>query len=356
MPPDRHTEAAPIAHRVLTEYGVEAIELIPITEGLINLTWRVQSSSGGCFILQRLHAISPPSVNLNLREVTAHLAARGRVTPQLVATTVGAWWVDDGRAIWRLQTFVDGRSFAILPDLAHATAAGCLLGDFHRALSDFTKELPCPRAPMHAPLRHFAALETALTTSNHRLLHEVRLLALVITQAFNGMPEIPAQPLRLVHGDPKLSNLLFGSFATPRCLVDLDTVGFAPLAYELGDAFRSWCNPEPEDGIEARFNLTLFTAALEGYAAVADFISASEIDAIVPATEVIYLELAARFATDAINESYFGWDPARFANRGEHNLVRARNQLQAARSLHAQRADAEAAVRRAFGAHSSRPS
>ena len=44
----------------------------------------------------------------------------------------------------------------------------------------------------------------------------------------------------------------------------------------------------------------------------------------------ISLELAARFAADALNESYFGWNPERFAGRGEHNLVRARGQL----SLH----------------------
>ncbi len=43
--------------------------------------------------------------------------------------------------------------------------------------------------------------------------------------------------------------------------------------------------------------------------------------------ERIALELAARFATDALEERYFAWDPARFASRGEHDLLRARGQL-----------------------------
>ena len=41
----------------------------------------------------------------------------------------------------------------------------------------------------------------------------------------------------------------------------------------------------------------------------------------------------ARFAADALDERYFGWDPARYARRGDHNLARAANQLAAARDL-----------------------
>ena len=43
--------------------------------------------------------------------------------------------------------------------------------------------------------------------------------------------------------------------------------------------------------------------------------------------ERVSLELAARFATDALCESYFGWDPERFPSAGEHDRVRARGQL-----------------------------
>ncbi len=47
------------------------------------------------------------------------------------------------------------------------------------------------------------------------------------------------------------------------------------------------------------------------------------------------MELAARFCTDALEESYFGWDASRFASAAEHNLVRARAQLSLARSIRA---------------------
>ena len=64
--------------------------------------------------------------------------------------------------------------------------------------------------------------------------------------------------------------------------------------------------------------------------------------------ETIATELAARFAVDAFEDAYFGWDPSRFPSRSEHNRVRALSQLALARSVRA-RADAlEALVARAF--------
>ena len=46
-----------------------------------------------------------------------------------------------------------------------------------------------------------------------------------------------------------------------------------------------------------------------------------------PAIAHICLELAARFLADALNESYFAWDPERFSSAADHQLARASNQL-----------------------------
>ncbi|MGH8596668.1 MAG: phosphotransferase enzyme family protein [Gammaproteobacteria bacterium] len=346
----RHTEAIDDAHRVLTAYDIRSSQLTPIACGLINLTWRVTTTPGLSFILQRLHPIFPPTVNLNLERVTRHLAARGMPTPRLMATCSGNYWVEDANATWRVLSFVAGESFARVPDLEHAHSAGRLLGAFHAALRDFDGQLPFVRAPVHAPRRHVAALAEALATGRqHRLQPAVTAIANEVSSAIAVLPAIAETPLRLVHGDPKLSNLLFGAGATPICMVDFDTVGYAPLGYELGDAFRSWCNPYIEDGVEADFDLSLFEAAIEGYAsATIGYITAVEAHAIVSSTELIALELAARFAADAIHESYFAWDAARFETCGDHNLARARNQVRVAASLRRQVAAAAAAVQHAF--------
>ena len=44
----------------------------------------------------------------------------------------------------------------------------------------------------------------------------------------------------------------------------------------------------------------------------ADLVTPAEWQCIVTATQTIYVELAARFCADALNESYFGWNPQAF--------------------------------------------
>ena len=111
--------------------------------------------------------------------------------------------------------------------------------------------------------------------------------------------------------------------------------------FELADAMRSWCNPAGEDVRQAEFRLDLFEAAMQGYASEADWTEA-ERASIGPGIERICLELAARFARDALEESYFGFDPT--IGRGEHNLLRARGQAALAASVRRQRSAIEAVL------------
>ena len=304
--------------------------------------------NGVRYVLQRLHPVFAPEVNDNIDLVTAALAARGARTPRVVRTRDGNTFLRLDDAVWRLLTFIDGHSVDALSNPGQACQAGDLLARFHATLADWPDELPHVRAPVHVPARHFDALQAALAThSSHRLHGEVSRLAEALFARAAALPPWPEAPRRLVHGDPKISNLLFDKAGVGLCLVDLDTLARGPLVPELGDAFRSWCNPGPEDAPTASFSLPLFEAALEGYAHHArHFLTHDERQALVAGIETLYLELTARFAADALAESYFGWDAARFATRGEHNLVRARNQWHAAADLARQQSAAETAVSR----------
>jgi Ser/Thr protein kinase RdoA (MazF antagonist) len=338
-----------MAEAVLAAYALAPVALARIPQGLVNLTLEVSTADGQRYVLQRLHPVFDRSVNDNLDAVTTHLAARGLPTPRLVRTRDGTADVRADDGVWRLLTFVAGRAFDRLQSGAQARAAGTLLARFHAALTDFPGELVSTRPPIHDFARHLARLDQALADrGSHRLADAVRAAAADLAH-LRGAPPVLDRP-RLVHGDPKISNMLFdASGEVAVCMIDLDTVARMPLALELGDAFRSWCNPRTEDDLDGRFDLALFEAGLTGYAAAARrFMTATEAAAIVPATLQIQLELAARFLADALEESYFGWDPTRYPARGEHNLARARGQLAAARSLCAQLAAAGERVARAF--------
>lgn len=343
--------SGPVPAAVLEAFGAAGAAVRPLGAGLINHTFLVERGDER-FVLQRLHAIFAPEVNEDIEAVTRHLQARGQLTPLLVRTRAGALWQAHEGATWRALTWVDGVALERIGTTAQAREAGAVLARFHVALSDLRHEFRHARHGVHDTARHLDHLRAAVARhTGHPRIGVVQPLARRILAAAAALPPLPDTPLRAVHGDPKASNVLFAADERRGlCMVDLDTLARMRLPVELGDAFRSWCNPAGEDEARATFTLELFEAALGGYADEARGLpDAAERDALVTATETIYVELAARFCADALEERYFGWDPGRFATRGEHNERRAMSQLAAAGSLAEQRTAAEAVVRRAFG-------
>jgi Ser/Thr protein kinase RdoA (MazF antagonist) len=336
---------------VLEAYGATGASVRPLGNGLINQTFVVDAGALPRFVLQRLHPIFQPEVNADIEAVTRHLAARGLVTPRLLPTRGGELWVVHEGSVWRALTWVDGVGLDCLDNAAEAREAGALLGRFHVAVSDLNHAFRSVRLGVHDTARHLDNLRSALAThASHPRFAAVRPLAQEILAAAARLEPLPAAAGRIVHGDPKVNNILFTPDRSRAiCLIDLDTLAHMALPLELGDALRSWCNPAGEDGDRASFSLDLFAAAVEGYAAEAgSFATPTEWGSFVAATETIYIELAARFCADALNESYFGWNPEKFASRSEHNQARAQSQVRAARSLGRQRDAAQAAVRDAF--------
>jgi Ser/Thr protein kinase RdoA (MazF antagonist) len=234
--------------------------------------------------------------------------------------------------IWRLMTYIPGISVDRVDSAERAYEAGRLLGRFHMALSDLDYRFLGARGGIHETPRHLRNLELALDRHrDHAAYHRVRPVAEEILSAASKLTPLPALAERVVHGDPKISNFIFDAASGEGlCLVDLDTLNRMALPLELGDALRSWCNPAGEDSDTTDFSLGFFRAALTGYASEAGrWISPAEAASLVDATMTIMIELAARFCADALNESYFAWDPVRFPSRSEHNRVRAEGQLRA---------------------------
>ena len=328
-------QAQLIQARVLSRFvGLQGAQVVPLGSGLVNQTYLV-SQGGQRLVLQRLNPIFSSAVNRNIDVVTRRLAEVGMMTARLVPTEDGSLSVDLGPedGLWRLQTYVDGVSFDVVASLGQARAAGALVARFHRALDGLDHEFLGLRTGVHDTAQHLARLREALNAhTDHRLHQQVSGLAADLLAAIADLPALPNLPRRVCHGDLKLSNILFAGPNPPAseqalCLIDLDTVGPMALAHELGDAWRSWCNRSPEDASQAKFDVEVFRASFEGFRdTLGRTLAADERRACLHGVEWISVELAVRFAADALLESYFGWAPDRYPGRGEHNLARARGQ------------------------------
>jgi hypothetical protein len=367
-----------ITTRVLPRFPIAAgARVARFGGGLINQTFEVTEPDGCRFVLQRVNPLFPKAIHENIRAVTAALARAGLTTPALVETVDGDPCLElppndraadrgddgddgddkkhsapgaatpyDGRpSVWRLMTYVDGVSFDVVSGPTQARAAGALIARFHNAVDGVDHTFVGLRGGVHDTPKHLETLRRAVAAHpSHRLHADVAPLAAQIADAATRLPALPTLPPRICHGDLKFNNVLFAGTTPPAardtavCLVDLDTVGPLALAFEWGDAWRSWCNRAGEDDPIARLDLAIFEASLDGYLtglAEARRASGGTLDlpqrqALLLGPEWISLELAARFGADALAESYFGWDPLRYPGRGEHNLVRARGQF----SLH----------------------
>jgi Ser/Thr protein kinase RdoA (MazF antagonist) len=336
---------------VLPRFSVSANATIaPLGAGLINETYLL-SSADARYVLQRVNPLFPPSIHDNIRAVTSALIDAGLVTPRLIPTNDGQLYLTlpspnggSANSVWRLLTHIEGVSFEIVADPDQARAAGELIARFHTVMDNVAHSFKGLRSGVHDTPKHLAHLR-AMTTQHagHRLFADVAPLASAILEAAQTLPTLPTLPPRICHGDLKFNNLLFaGTAPSDRaravCLIDLDTVGPMPLAFELGDAWRSWCNRAGENNVHADLDLDLFAASLDGYrAGLSRALSEDQGRALLLGPDWVSLELSARFAGDALAESYFGWDSQRFPGRGEHNLLRARGQFSLYQALAASR-------------------
>ncbi len=306
-----------------------------VSGGHINLTFRVRDISGD-LCLQRLNPIFDPKLHEDLKAITEHLHRKGLATPRLQPSTGGRLWEQDEQGgIWRVMNWMEGEILLAADGPGRCREAGRLLGTFHAALWDLDHPFRARRLGVHDTAAHLTKLEQALR--QEQVAPDIQTLGQNILETACDL-QLPNQlPERIVHGDPKISNLLFWPDGRAHCWVDLDTLAPMPLAIELGDALRSWCSPAGEES-KAYFDASFFKAAMEGWLdSMGSLPTTEEKEAILPWCAGVAVELSARFCADAYHESYFGWDPTRYASAAEHNLLRARSQLTLAHSILAQK-------------------
>ncbi len=300
--------------------------ITPLGEGLINETWLVTTDQSRA-VLQRINtSVFPhPQWNMaNLRRVVNHLAGKTDLTlhlPSPIPSCAGTDWAESNGQFWRMLEFIEGMTLKRIDSLERAKALGWSLGRLHRLLADldpagFHDTLP----GFHVTRRYLREFDCAIAAWRGRIDSDLGFALDFIAQHRDraGVLESSRLPLRVVHGDPKLDNVVFDARdGRPLAWLDLDTLKPGSVLYDIGDCVRSAC------GQEGRFDLDRAEAVFAGWFEEAvRFLTASEVGQVTNAVWLLPFELGLRFLSDYLaGNRYF---------RVEHprqNLQRALDQL-----------------------------
>ena len=318
--------------KVAEQFAIQAvIRVSPYGNGRIHKTFLVETTSGDCYILQKLHSIFSQSLLLDIDAATQRLARKGLLTPRIIKTLSGKLGWKNGKDLWRMLTYIPGITIEKTVDPQTAKSAGALVGTFHAALVDWKYKFKHALRGFHDTKAIMKKLEeTTRRFKGKRKYNVLYPLAQKITHEYRGLKNSPsALPKRVIHGDLKISNARFGKMGKNAIsLLDLDTLQRGALTIDIGDAARSWCNRGCEEDVgNSCFDLDIFEALMRGYLQTAQFLTKKEIEAIPDGIATIILELSARFVTDAFEEKYFTLDSDRFPSLYEQNKTKALAQI-----------------------------
>lgn len=347
-----------IADRFKTQGRVVSIQTLG--NGNINDTFLVTLDlpAEKHFVLQRINTEvfrQPELVMRNMCIFTQHVRDRlqrlplnsGRrwEVPQVLLTQDSKdHWIDPDGLFWRAISFIENsQCFDTIQDLERAREVGYALGMFHNLISDLPPHrLADTLEGFHIIPSYLQHYQQVLTKTQVGKSPEVEYCLEFVRdrQAWaHVLEDAKAEsklPLRLMHGDPKINNVVFDA-TTKQAIgtIDLDTVKPGLVHYDIGDCLRSGCNllgEETPDWDEVRFETDLAQAMLQGYLAVArEFLTENDCAYLYDAIRLIAFELGLRFFTDYLDGNvYFK------VNRPEHNLSRAIVQFKLVESIESQ--------------------
>jgi len=214
-----------IPEGILEAFGLKSPRITRITQGLINRTWKVELDER-TLAIQWLNPIFGPENLEDLEAITRELDSKGMKTPRLVHCADGSAYQKASPGLWRALSWIEGKCFDEVDSEKRAFEAGRILGLFHHALWNFPYSFRSRRPRIHNLQYHLDGLHNALQKyPKHRRLQEISEIASSIFKIGRQLVGEPDVPLRILHGDPKISNILFDEKDHAICLIDLDSLG-----------------------------------------------------------------------------------------------------------------------------------
>jgi Ser/Thr protein kinase RdoA (MazF antagonist) len=341
-------------NQVLMNYrcSIDNSTVSPLGNGLINNTYLVRNINAN-FVLQRInkHVFKKPKdVIDNAELVNKHLLAKKQnnlysLSPIWQVSTVNEQQmvIDTDNEYWRAIEYIPN-CFTVeeVETPEQAKQVGSAFAQFTASLSDFTATSLVETIPdFHNLSKRMKNLESVIKADSHGRLASCQALVDFCFSAQDFIDEVDELtqqlPIQVTHNDTKINNLLFCAKSNqPLAVIDLDTCMPGYLMHDFGDMVRTCCSNLPEDGTDlasmtVRFDI--YTALSEGYIeAFGDKMSELEQQSLAIGAQLLPFMIGVRFLTDYLDgDNYFHVD------HKNHNLDRAKNQLNLYRLLHKDR-------------------
>ena len=321
-----------------------ATEIVPLGNGLINVTWYVETNTHRKYVLQLINTTVFPNVEQlmnNISYVSDMLYEKGMISLNIARTNDGKLYFKYKDLYFRTYRYIsDTISVDSTDDLAIIEAAGNYLGQFHMALNDIdVTKISDTIKDFHNTPKRFEKFINDVETGNKERMQEAKeeidfLMSFKdkVNEVEKGLKE-GYIPKRVTHNDTKLNNYLFNTITKKAvCLIDFDTIMVSSALYDFGDATRYLCNKAGEsetDLDKVYFDLNLYEPYARGYLEKGKiFLNKKEIELLPYSSLLMAIELSIRFLGDYLqNDVYF---KIRYE---KENLDRARNQIKVAKDI-----------------------
>ncbi len=299
-------------------------------EGNINDTFLVRTNTRS-FVLQRInsHVFPEPQIIIdNLELLSQHLNATPASSEQhwedasLILALDGSTSIHDNEGkLWRALSYIENSiCYSRAVTSLQAEQTGWALGYFHKRLAGLQTESMKVSLPGFHELKKYLLQYDQLSNKNTwsnspeiqfctKAIKDIREDALLLETSLLKNKS----SLTLVHGDPKIANVLFDKETKLAIsLIDLDTVGPGFPQHDIGDCLRSVCNSGGEESElkEVTFDLNLCERTLAGYFNASErFLTTEDSALIYDGLKAITYELGLRFFTDFLRGGiYFKCD------------------------------------------------
>jgi len=313
-------------------------------QGHINDTFLAKDGGRGeAIVLQRINHnvfLRPRAVVANQLLLYRHLKAQetGLLLPKPLPCGPGNYLMEDSQGqYWRATTYL-ADTFSMetvsVPETIHAVAK--TYGNYVRALSS----LDAGQLQDTIPHFHHAVLRSRqLAFAASHGLAERRKEAAFELQCLRQYQGIFIRitrltlPVRAVHNDAKMGNILFRcSDQKPCAVIDWDTTMRGSILSDFGDMVRTIAATCPEDdprqGVATIDSLRFEALAAGWMDGVGAVLTPQERENLLLGAHWLILEQAMRFLTDyLLGDKYYK------INHPAHNLDRTRNQLDLYQSL-----------------------